>query len=102
MTLRALPKDRFIGDRLSLLATQHGLQLGAELVFDVLNHVLVAELNEIADDYEDMIVKRRGRPVSPTSPARSTRSWQGDPIADGGVRRSRARSRRRSPPRAAR
>ncbi len=61
--LRRMPRERLLDDRISILAAQRGLQLGAEIVFDIVNHILVSVLHRSADDYEDMLVKLDARGV---------------------------------------
>ena len=44
-------------------ATQRGLQLGAELLFDIGNHVLAAHFGVSAGDYEDVLEQLAARGV---------------------------------------
>ena len=40
-------------------AAERGLQLGAEIIFDIGNHILSAHFGVGAEDYEDIIVQLR-------------------------------------------
>lgn len=46
-------------------AIERGLHLGAEIIFDVGNHILSAHFGTSAEDYEDILVQLAGRGVIP-------------------------------------
>ena len=50
-----------------LWAVERGLQLGAEIVFDIGNHILSAHFGKSAQDYEDILVQLAVLGVIPAS-----------------------------------
>lgn len=52
--LSALDRKVFLEDLASLWALERGLQLGAEIVFDIGNHILATCYGVIPDRYEDI------------------------------------------------
>lgn len=62
MALRERPTEEVAGDFRTAWARERGLQLGAEILFDVANHVLSAHFGTAAADYEDILgqLGRRG------------------------------------------
>jgi len=66
--LEELRADRDAGGHLGFRdewSIERGLQLGAEILFDVGNHILSAHLGVIARDYEDIIAQLAGMSVIP-------------------------------------
>lgn len=55
VTLRELPAEETEGDFRDAWALERGLQLGAEVLFDVGNHLLSAHFGTAAADYEDIL-----------------------------------------------
>jgi uncharacterized protein YutE (UPF0331/DUF86 family) len=53
--LAAQPRDELLGSRARLWSVERGLQVAAEAVFDVGNHVLAGHFEDHADDYEDIL-----------------------------------------------
>jgi uncharacterized protein YutE (UPF0331/DUF86 family) len=61
--LRAPDRQRHRPDLIEAWAAERGLQLGAELMFDVGNHILSAHFGVSARDYEDIITQLGARSV---------------------------------------
>ncbi len=57
------PRDEFIADWRATWLAERGLQLAAEAVFDVANHVLAGALNEQATDHEDSLKRLAARGI---------------------------------------
>lgn len=55
--LQEIPRDEFVASFRNYWLAERGLQLAAEAVFDVGNHVLAGEFNVHPDDYEGVIQK---------------------------------------------
>lgn len=68
--LEELRADREAGRRLGFRdqwSVERGLQLGAEMLFDVGNHILSAHFGVIARDYEDIIAQLAATNVIPVA-----------------------------------
>lgn len=55
--LRRLPAEELESDFRNAWSLERGLQLGAEVLFDVGNHILSAHYGTAAADYEDILTK---------------------------------------------
>ena len=53
--VRSVPGDEFVASFRHYWLAERGLQLAAEAVFDVGNHILAGRFNVHASDYEDII-----------------------------------------------
>jgi len=62
-TLEAIGQPTSAGDPRDAWARERGLQLGAEIVLDVGNHILSAHFGVSAQDYEDIIAQLGARGV---------------------------------------
>jgi uncharacterized protein YutE (UPF0331/DUF86 family) len=53
--LKSSGRELLRGSLSNMWAVERGLQLGAEIIFDIGNHVLSAEYGTSADDYKDIV-----------------------------------------------
>lgn len=53
--IRSIPKQEFVSSYRHYWLAERGLQLAAEAVFDIGNHLLAGHFNVHATDYEDVI-----------------------------------------------
>jgi uncharacterized protein YutE (UPF0331/DUF86 family) len=53
--LKSVPKDEFVRSYQHHWLAERGLQLAAEVIFDIGNHVLAARFNDHPSDYEDVL-----------------------------------------------
>lgn len=62
-TMSGVPQETFVADFRHQWMAERGLQLAAEAIFDIGNHVLAGDLNVSATSYEDVLIKLGERQV---------------------------------------
>jgi len=63
--LARLDRDALLRDLRNLWAAERGLQLGAEVLFDIGNHILSARFGAPAEGYEDIVEQMMAHGILP-------------------------------------